>query len=35
MPPIDEINKAGFNFSKVEIDPESLHELYSQARCVA
>ena len=32
---LDEIKKAGFNFSKVEIDPESLHELYSQARCVA
>ena len=32
---LDEIKKAGFSFSKVEIDPESLHELYSRARNVA
>jgi len=31
----DEIKKAGFNFSKVEIDPESIHELYLQSRNVA
>ncbi len=30
-----EIERAGFDFSKVEIDPESLHELYSQFRIVA
>jgi len=28
---LDEIKKAGFNFSKVEIDPESLYELRSVA----
>ena len=32
---LDEIKRAGFDFSKVEIDPESLHELYSQSRSVA
>ena len=35
IPVLDEIKKAGFSFSKVEIDSESLHELYSQARNVA
>ena len=35
IPALGEIKKAGFSFSKVEIDPESLHELYSQARNVA
>ena len=32
---LDEIKKAGFDFSKVEIDPESMHELYLQSRNVA
>ena len=32
---LDEIQKAGFDFSKVEIDPESIHDLYSQSRNVA
>ena len=32
---VDEIRKAGFDFSRIEIDPESLHELYSQTRNVA
>ena len=32
---LDEIKKAGFDFSKVEIDPESMRELYSHARNVA
>ena len=32
---LDEIKKAGFDFSKVEIDPKSLHALYSLSRNVA
>ena len=32
---LDEIKQAGFHFSKVEIDSESLHELYFQSRNVA
>lgn len=32
---LDEIKKAGFDFLEVEIDQESLHELYSQSRSVA
>jgi len=32
---IDEIKKAGFDFSKVEIYPESMRNLYSQSRNVA
>jgi hypothetical protein len=35
IPALDEIKKAGFDFSKVEIDPESMHELYLQSRNVA
>ena len=32
---LDEIKKAGLDFSTVEIDPESLHEMFSQSRSVA
>ena len=32
---LDEIKKAGFDFSKVEIDPESAHEIYLKSRSVA
>ena len=35
IPALDEIKKAGLDFSKVEIDPESMHELYLQSRNVA
>ena len=31
----DALFEAVFHFSKVEIDPESLHELYFQSRNVA
>ena len=35
VPALDEIKKAGFDFSKVEIDPESAHEIYLKSRSVA
>ena len=35
IPALNEIKRAGFDFSKVEIDPESLHEFYLHSRSVA